>query len=192
MFPANASCAYHHMLPTHRSSPSKADPSCINKRPSFALNKLILRWIGLAIVVIAFIWFAGPLLTDSLRTGRSELEYPPPIHSLRPPNPPPEPSKEEQDIWEPRKNQVKAAFVHAWSGYRKLAFPNDELKSLTGGKTNKFALFSLFFFFPFISKIHFHWNFYINKLQWLGCNSLRLAWYHVDYGSAWRVHRSSR
>lgn len=133
------------MLPTYR-SPTEPD---LTKRPSSILNKLIVRWIGLAVVVIAFIWFAGPLLADTLRTGRSEFEYPssthvpshPTLPDLEHSNLPPVPSKEEQDIWGPRKNEVRDAFIHAWSGYKKMAYPHDELLSSSGGSSDKLRYF---------------------------------------------------
>ena len=124
------------------------------RRPSLP-NKLIFRWIAFACVaIIAFIWFGGPRLANSLSLGPFGFEYPQPSSALaphwhleRPLNPPPQPTKEEQDVWEPRKNEVRNAFKHAWSGYKSIAFPNDELLSLSGGTSNKFAFFS----FPFPS-----------------------------------------
>ena len=135
------------MLPTHRFSSSKAGLlSWLSKRPSFLLNNLVIRWLGLTCVVFGFIWFAGPRLANSMSLG---FEYPPlpnpapPSHIQRPSNPPHQPTKQEQDVWEPRKNEVRDAFKHAWSGYKSIAYPNDELLSLSGGTSNKFVLFPL-------------------------------------------------
>ncbi|KAF8806751.1 seven-hairpin glycosidase, partial [Phlegmacium glaucopus] len=79
-----------------------------------------------------------------------------------PSDPPSKPSREEQDIWEPRKNEVKDAFGHAWSGYRKMAFPNDELLLLTGGKSNKLRYYH-YFPHPNLHSLKFN-----TKVQWLG------------------------
>ena len=89
-------------------------------------------------------------MADSLSLG-----YPPPNSALaphleRPLNPPPKPTKEEQDVWEPRKNEVRNAFKHAWSGYKSIAYPNDELLSLSGGASNKLRSFSSFIYFHLI------------------------------------------
>jgi mannosyl-oligosaccharide alpha-1,2-mannosidase len=140
------------LLPIHRLSSSKTGLfSCLTKRPSFLLNKLIIRWIACACIAIAFIWFGGPRLADSLSLVLSAFKYPPPSSALaphleRPLNPPPQPTKEEQDVWEPRKNEVRNAFKHAWSGYKSIAYPNDELMSLSGGTSNKLRSY-----FPFLS-----------------------------------------
>ena len=42
-------------------------------------------------------------------------------------------------IWEKRAQEVKAAFVHAYSNYEKYAFPADELLPLSKGKVNKLS-----------------------------------------------------
>ena len=139
------------MLPIHRSSPSEAGlSSCITKRPSFVLTKPLVRWLVLASIVVAFIWFGDLLnlgrssqplsrLSDSLNTPTTTTSQ------QRPSNIPFQPTKEvqvEQDVWELRKNEVRNAFKHAWSGYKNIAYPNDELLSLSGGHSNKS------FFFP--------------------------------------------
>lgn len=149
------------MLPIHRSSPSEAGlSSCISKRPSFVLTKPLVRWLVLACVVVAFIWFGDLLnpgrsseplsrLADSLNTpttttgqqSPSNIPSQPNIPPPQPDIPPPQPTKEvqvEQDVWELRKNEVRNAFKHAWSGYKNIAYPNDELLSLSGGHSNKF------------------------------------------------------
>ena len=143
------------MLPVYRSLPSEGGlSSCLSKRPSFVLNKRLLRWLALACVVIAFLWFGDLLsfapfepllrpldLTNTTTTTTSQFQRPSNVV-------PPPPTKEEQDVWEPRKNEVRNAFKHAWSGYKSIAYPNDELKSLTGGQSNKSFFFPLL---PFIS-----------------------------------------
>ena len=105
------------------------------------LSKPLVRWLSLACVVIAIIWF-GVLL--SLR--RSELSIHPwdspnaantANHLQRPSIIPLPPTKEEQDIWEPRKSEVRNALKHAWSAYMSIAYPNDELLPVSGGRSNK-------------------------------------------------------
>ncbi|KAF8896775.1 glycoside hydrolase family 47 protein [Gymnopilus junonius] len=63
--------------------------------------------------------------------------HPPPPH-VRPLRLPPKPTAEEQDIWEPRKLEVREAFKHAWEGYKTRAFPHDELLAVSGGHSDKF------------------------------------------------------
>jgi mannosyl-oligosaccharide alpha-1,2-mannosidase len=140
------------LLPIHR-LPSSDLNAGFSKRPSFLLNKRgIIRWIACACIAIAFIWFGGSRLVDplSLVPSESELEYPPNSatapHLNRPLKPPPQPTKEEQGVWETRKNEVRNAFKHAWSGYKSIAYPNDELMSLSGGTSNKLRSY-----FPFLS-----------------------------------------
>ena len=135
------------MLPIYRSSPSETGlSSCITKRPSFVLTKPLVRWLALACIVVAFVWFGGLLqlgrsseplsrLSDSLNTPTTTTSQ------QHPSNIPPQPPKEvqvDQDVWELRKNEVRNAFKHAWSGYKNIAYPNDELLSLSGGHSNKF------------------------------------------------------
>ena len=132
------------MLPVHRSLPSEGGlSSCLSKRPPFVQSKPSLHWLAFACVVTVLIW-----LGDSLILNRSELL----LHASDSPNTTTAttyrfhrpsivslpPTKEEQDIWQTRKNEVRNAFKHAWSGYKSIAYPNDELLSLSGGQSNKF------------------------------------------------------
>ena len=127
------------LLPFHRLSFSNNDLfSSFTNRPSFLQNKLIFRWIALACVTIAFIWVANSALAPRL-----EL----------PLNPPLQPTKEEQAVWELRKNEVRNAFKHAWSGYKTIAYPDDELCPISGRTSNKL---SPSFFFSFFLSIDFY------------------------------------
>ena len=141
------------MLPTHRFSSNNLGAGLSFHLPKrFLSGKLGLRWIALSCVVFTFIWFGGRRLANSLNVGFEYLPtdpHPPPAHIARPSNPHPRPTKEEQDVWEPRKNEVKDAFKHAWSGYKAMAYPNDELLSLSGGSSNKFV--SCFLLSPLLS-----------------------------------------
>ena len=46
----------------------------------------------------------------------------------------------EREKWAKRKQKVKNAFARAYVGYRNHAFPSDELKPVSGGKTDKYVL----------------------------------------------------
>ena len=134
-------------LPVHRSLPSDADfTSSLSKWSSFVRKNLNVRWLSFACVVIAVIWF-GDLWSHGL--GRSERFLHPwdtttvSSHLHRPSIVPPPPTKEEQDIWEPRKNEVRNALKHAWTGYKSLAYPSDELLPVSGGRSDKFFFFPL-------------------------------------------------
>ena len=135
------------MLPVHRHLPSEAGLSSHPfKWSSLVKSKPLARWLALASIVIAIIWF-GRLWS----LGRSELFLRPWVspntttatnHLHRPSIAPVQPTKEEQDVWEPRKNEVRNALKHAWSGYKSIAYPYDELLPVSGGRSNKFFSFS--------------------------------------------------
>ena len=140
------------LLPIHRLSFSKAGLfSFLNKRPSFLQNKLMIRWIALVcVVVISFImWLGVPRLANSLGLGLSsssgfEGYLPLAPHLNAPLNPLPQSTKEEKVVWESRKVEVRNAFKHAWSNYKRIAFPDDELLPISGGSSNKLRIFSSF------------------------------------------------
>lgn len=143
------------MLPVHRSLPSEAGhSSCIAKPPPFVLSKLLLRWLALTCAAIAFIWFGDLLSLGLSETVLQSSDSPnttttTTINRIQlPPNGPLPPTKEEQDVWEPRKEEVRNAFKHAWSGYMDIAYPNDELLPLSGGQSNKLLFFLSFL--PFV------------------------------------------
>lgn len=136
-----ATCSNSTMLPVQRCLPSESGhPSRSTKCRS--LSKVLLRWVVLACLVTAVIWFGDSLSlrlsetwfrssdsTDTTLKTSSRFQ--------RPLNVPPPPTKEEQDVWEPRKTEVRNAFKHAWSGYKSIAYPNDELLPVSGGQSNK-------------------------------------------------------
>lgn len=173
------------MLPLHRSLPSEAGlSSCLSKRPSFVLSKLLVRWLALAGVIFAVLWFGDllnfgrfePLLrpsnspdtittatatTTTTTTNQQSLSNSPDTpttttaNQQTPSNIPPKATKE-QAVWAQRKNEVRIAFKHAWSGYKNIAYPNDELLSISGGQSNKFFSFPplpSYLSFPLISFI---------------------------------------
>ena len=131
------------LLPIHRLfkiTSSKAGLFfCLIKFPSFLriLSKFII-WIVLACVAIAFIWFEGLRLTnsESLTQASGFESYPAPTNDLE--------GLQAERVWESRKNEVRNAVKHAWSGYKSIAYPNDELLPLSGGTSNKLRSSSLF------------------------------------------------
>jgi hypothetical protein len=44
---------------------------------------------------------------------------------------------DQKAVWHERREEVKKAFVHAWTNYEKYAWGADELKPLTRGSINK-------------------------------------------------------
>lgn len=115
------------LLPIHRFSfPEAGFFSFLNGRPSFLqnksiINKSIIRWIILVCFLITLLWFEGRRVADL------GLEYLPPLTK----------SAKEHRMWESRKGEVRYAFKHAWSGYKSMAFPDDELLPTSGNSTNK-------------------------------------------------------
>ena len=86
---------------------------------------------------MAILWFGWPLINEMLSSPPAEFDYlpPPPDHHLPPPPPPP--TTEESSIWHTRRDEVREAFRHSWTGYKTKAFPSDELLPVTGGKSDK-------------------------------------------------------
>lgn len=122
------------MLPTHRPPPSIEHLSKLTSSGYHPLlRRFTIRWALLACGILALLYFAlpavGPLVWHPVEL--SDLSPVPP-----PPMPPP-PTTEEQTIWEPRKNAVRSTFQRAWNGYMARAFPDDELSSISGGRSNK-------------------------------------------------------
>ena len=156
------------LFPIHRLQVLSS--SCLIRRPSFLSNKFVFRWIALACILIALtisLKLRGPRLADILDLGPFHFDddYPPPLapHLERPLNPPSRPTKEEQAVWEPRKDQVREAFKHAWSGYKTIAYPNDELLSLSGGASNKLR-FLLLLYMRVLPLILSKLNYYQKKI----------------------------
>jgi len=117
------------MLPQHRAPPASESLSRLNSNP---LSKVITRWAILGCVVLAVLWFGGPLLADIIGTPRPEFDY----YGHGSPPPPPG----DQKIWDTRKHEVRDAFRHAWTGYYTRAFPSDELLSSSGEKSDKYVV----------------------------------------------------
>lgn len=139
------------MLQTHRSSSTTTAPSVLRALQSFIRPSL--RWIPWCLALAISLWVFGPF---ALHSGsfhfhgypsdgpewRTELRHRP-FHSPRPPPFHP-PTSSPPSVWSDRANQVRGAFIHAYSGYQKHAFPYDELLPVAGGKVNK-SIASVFF-----------------------------------------------
>lgn len=125
------------MLPQHRAPPARESLSRLTKS-SNPFSKFITRWVILGCIVLAVLWFGGPLVGNIIGAP-PEFDYyggsPRPI-SIGPPPP----TLEDQQIWDSRKLEVREAFKHAWTGYNTKAFPGDELLAVSGGKSDKYVV----------------------------------------------------
>ncbi|PPQ80066.1 hypothetical protein CVT25_001495 [Psilocybe cyanescens] len=130
------------MLPTERGLPATESLSRLSKRTN-PFSKLVTRWVILALLALALLWYSKPWLELAAHGGLplSFLYGPHDFYRFARPPPP-----ESQAIWEPRKEEVRKAFEHAWDGYMTNAFPGDELLSLSGGKSNKYNGWSVTLF----------------------------------------------
>ena len=142
------------MLPTHRPPPAIEHLTKLNKFIYHPLSKLSLRWVVIACVFLVSMYFALPVVGHILwrpleLSNYPQAPFPPhsrpgPPHS-RPGRPftwPAPPANQEQSKWDPKKREVQETFQRAWTGYRTIAFPNDELTSLSGGKSNRLSVSS--------------------------------------------------
>lgn len=145
------------MLPTHRSRRPLPAQSSVSgslfqttilffSRPSY-------RWLLYCLAFATSLWFLAPYLLhlDGHRPppghGHGHMTRPndggrhPPMPGMFPHPPvyipPPPPYKGPSTIWSTRADQVKDAYLHAWSGYQRLAAPADELLPVSGGKVDK-------------------------------------------------------
>lgn len=115
------------MLPTHttNSRTFNTHPTARVSLKSY-IGRPLLRYIPVVLGCVVTLWLFGPVFLGILPPGPPGLFRPPP------PRPPPPPT-----IWTVRAEAVRSAFVHAYSGYEKHAFPADELLPVTGGKIDK-------------------------------------------------------
>ncbi|KAG5644461.1 hypothetical protein DXG03_008361 [Asterophora parasitica] len=126
------------MLPTHHS-----DAGAALSRGRFSLRRISGRWLAIIcfLATITLLWFAAPV-PYHLRPLESGLapsdDKASPDTPLRPLPPPPSPPNGHIPSWEERKEAVRRAYIHAYTGYMKYAFPADELLATSAGKSNKF------------------------------------------------------
>lgn len=108
----------------------------------------ILRWLALAslLLITFYFLFPQPNLFRSLVPDPPtlDLETPPELIQEQPPlhEPPlevsiPPSGGKLPSLWASRKAEVRDAYIHALNGYKKHAFPSDELMSISGRKSNK-------------------------------------------------------
>ncbi|KDR66394.1 hypothetical protein GALMADRAFT_80958 [Galerina marginata CBS 339.88] len=134
------------MLPTHRHPQPTSTLTCVTHRFN-VFRTAVFRWVILASIILGFLWLSGPPVGRILWPSPSGPSSPDTTaHHVRPIQPPPSPKPEEQKLWEPRKDEVREAFKHAWNGYRTRAFPADELLAVSGGNSNRFNGWSLTLF----------------------------------------------
>lgn len=122
------------MLPLH-----VKDTPLVKSRLSFAFGRPGFRWIIWILVSAAFLCMSWTLLVNFNPTS-----YMPSVDRLfhgRPsyytPHTPSLPHRPTSHPTSPRAEQVRDAFIYAYSGYQKQAFPYDELLPVDGEKVNK-------------------------------------------------------
>ncbi|TFK26005.1 seven-hairpin glycosidase [Coprinopsis marcescibilis] len=135
--------------------------SILGRRP-------VIRWIALAFILLIGLWSFAPwngptAIVESRPKQWIQKGQPKPADPIQP-NPPHggqgqhEKEKEQakggvggvgdgdgdakpavgSNIWTTRKEEVKTSFMHAWKGYMLKAFPNDELRPVSGRAKNTF------------------------------------------------------
>ena len=134
------------MLPFHVQG--NGDLRQTSRLNSFGCGRPALRWISWVLVSIGFLWICGALFVNFappplhgyipsvdtlLRGGHPHPSYYTP-HTPVPQNPH-KPLKSHPTS--SRADQVRQAFLHAYSGYQKQALLYDELLPVDGGKVNK-------------------------------------------------------
>lgn len=109
-----------YMLPQYHLPPSTSE--CLLR---LSIQKFCFRSVLFGCIAFACLSFGGPVVYNAvLRTQElPSVQVPLPVG--------------EQINWDARKEEVRQAFLHAWSGYKKYAFPGDELLPISGGSTNK-------------------------------------------------------
>jgi len=143
------------MLPPYsdQTSPAQRSLARLAKTENLLGSRPLLRWVFLGCISIGLlVVFTQPFsLSPSEFDVQPDLQYPPPHPPPRPPRPPVQPVTEDDrpgpptppstgakdQKWDLRKTEVKDMFLHAWKGYMDKGFPDDEVKPVSGGTTNK-------------------------------------------------------
>ncbi|KAF9000139.1 glycoside hydrolase [Cyathus striatus] len=125
------------MLPVH-SFQREHHPTITSTRKCTIGIRPAARWIGLTSIIFSSLWLFSQIISPrGLLTG--PLGPSPPFpQQPTPPDPQADAVGVVGPVKLPRKNQVKDAFLHAYGGYMKHAFPHDELMSNTGKHSDKF------------------------------------------------------
>lgn len=124
------------LLPLSRSSSS---PS------RFKFGRPLARWLALLVCAVAGLWFAYPWLHEQYDgIGHAVLPFPKLGTEEEILVPAKMSAEKKKELWKERKGLVREAFLHAWRGYVDHAWPMDELQSVSGSGTNKWAFLSFF------------------------------------------------
>ncbi|KAF9043367.1 glycoside hydrolase [Panaeolus papilionaceus] len=142
------------MLPTHNGPLTPTgSPSLMRlvKNTQQPWGRFLTRWVLLGIVVVAGIWFTGPILKDLVLPGYESTlgdiplgmsEDVPDTGSKPPPRPYKPPIRPttgaDAELWKKRKGEVRETFKFAWNGYLEKAFPHDEVLPIDGRHTDKY------------------------------------------------------
>ncbi|KAG8900579.1 hypothetical protein FRB99_005969, partial [Tulasnella sp. 403] len=102
----------------------------------FVPRKDVFRWLVKTYVFWIILGAAAVTMTTvfTVRAFRhaSTMRAPTPVPGTNQTGP------TTQAVWDDRANQVKASFVHAYDGYQKFAFPEDELLPVSNNGTNNY------------------------------------------------------
>ncbi|KAK7056258.1 hypothetical protein VNI00_002811 [Paramarasmius palmivorus] len=107
-----------HIIEMYRSHPISLSIRSLRHRPYFRHG--VYAFVGF--VALVFLW--------SLYPRRDSLILPPEVETDIPEVSP--------EVWEERAQRVKQAYIHAYSGYERLASPHDELRPVSGGYVDNF------------------------------------------------------
>ena len=104
-------------------------------RPRFILPVAV----GALFLVGTLFYISQPAYIRSDSLGFDHVRFPHHPHALPPPpiRFPPKPTSQPHSLWNARAEEVKQAFVHAYTGYRKYAMGYDELKPKSNEPRNK-------------------------------------------------------
>lgn len=106
--------------------------------PSKFVPARYVRWLPILLAIPLVLWLLGPYTWRFARPVVPPFDngvvqsQPKPSKSFSPP----------PSVWTGHADRVKDAFVHAYGGYMKHAFPSDELLPIGGLKTDKWAVLS--------------------------------------------------
>lgn len=130
------------MLPVHAQD---TQPRAAHLRKPGTLVR-VSRWTPLFLAIPLIFWFFGPYSISLARPPKSSIfdihatiTLPPKIKI--PGSPHHVDAQTASPLWNDRAQQVKNAFVHAYTGYMDHAFPADELLPISAEKTDKYRVF---------------------------------------------------
>ncbi|KAJ7156812.1 glycoside hydrolase [Mycena crocata] len=155
------------MLPFHTRQTNASFPP---KRKVLSLqtfqllySRPVLRWLPYLFFVILTVWLFGPFLFDY---GRQTL----PLRAGEPPV--------AAEVLSARAQQVRDAYIHAYSSYKRDAWDFDELKPISGGSVNNFNGWGVTVF----DSLDTMWIMGLYDLFEEGLEVVTKATFHVDAG----------